>query len=127
MKVTMSQLIAFRNSGGFFGKTTLPLKSAYKLNKIRRAAEQESEFYSEKFQDILKKYAKTDENGNFIFGDGGEQILIQEDKIEECNKAVEDLQNLEVEIETYGLKIDDFGEDLSCTPDELEAIMPFIE
>ena len=127
MKVTMSQLIAFRNSGSFFGKTTLPLKSAYKLNKIRRAAEQESEFYSEKFQDILKKYAKIDENGNFIFSDDGDQVLLQEDKIEECNKAIEDLQNLEIEIETYSLKIDDFGEDLSCTPDELEAIMPFIE
>ena len=33
-KVTMEQIIAFRNNGDFFGATNLPLKGAYKLNKI---------------------------------------------------------------------------------------------
>ena len=53
--------------------------------------------------------------------------MIKEDMIEECNKALSDLQSLEVQIETYGLSIDDFGEDLECTPDQLAALMPFME
>ena len=33
----MDQIIDFRNSGDFFDGTNLPLKAAYKLNKIRKA------------------------------------------------------------------------------------------
>lgn len=124
--ITMDQLINFRNNNDFFGQQHLPLKVAYKLNKIRQAVDKEGDFYSEKFQEIINNYAKKDEEGNLVFSEDGEQIMIQEDKIEECNKALEDLQNLEVEIDNYNLTIDDFGEDLTCTPNELEALMPFL-
>ena len=127
VKVTMDQIIAFRNNGDIFGGTILPLKGAYKLNKIKKAIEKESEFYSEKFQEIVKTYAQQDENGNVVFSDDGNQIMIKEGMIEECNQALQDLQDLEVEIETYGLTIEDLGEDIQCTPEELEALMPFME
>lgn len=122
----MDQLINFRNNNNFFGQQNLPLKVAYKLNKIKQAVDKESDFYSEKFQEIINNYAKKDEEGNLVFSEDGEQIMIQDGKIEECNKALEDLQNLEVEIDNYNLTIDDFGEDLTCTPDELETLMPFL-
>ena len=127
ISVTMDQIIDFRNNGDFFDGTNLPLKAAYKLNKIRKAVEKEGEFYSEKFQEILNDYAKKDENGELIFNEDGDQIMIKDDMIDECNKALTDLQNLEVQIENYGLSIDDFGENLECTPDQLAALMPFME
>ena len=127
ISVTMDQIIDFRNNGDFFDGVNLPLKAAYKLNKIRKAVEKEGEFYSEKFQEILNQYAKKDENGELVFSEDGDQIMIKEDMIDECNKALNDLQTLEVQIETYGLSIDDFGEDLECTPDQLAALMPFME
>jgi len=37
VNVTMDQIIAFRNNGDFFSNTTLPLKGAYKINKIKKA------------------------------------------------------------------------------------------
>ena len=127
IKVTMDQIIAFRNSEDFFGDTHLPLKGAYKINKIRKAVEKEAEFYSEKFQQILKDYAKKDKEGNLIFSEDGSQIMIQDDKIIECNKALEELQALEVEIENYNFTIEDLGEGIECTPDQLDALMPFME
>lgn len=123
----MDQIIDFRNNGDFFDGTNLPLKAAYKLNKIRKAVEKEGEFYSEKFQEILNDYAKKDENGELVFSENGDQIMIKDDMIDECNKALTDLQELEVQIENYGLSIEDFGEDLECTPDQLAALMPFME
>ena len=125
--ITMDQLINFRDNGDFFADTNLPLKGAYKINKIRKAVDKEMEFYSEKFQDIVNTYAKKDEEGNVVFSDDGSQILIQDGKIAECNDALDELQKLEVQIENYKLSLEDFGDDLECTPDELEAIMPFIE
>ncbi len=124
--VTMEQIINFRNSENFFNDTTIPLKAAYKINKIRKAAEKESDFYSEKFQEILDKYAKKDEKGNLVFSEDESQIMIKEDMIEECNKELSNLQNLEVQIENYNLTIEDFGEDIECTPDDLETLMPFM-
>ena len=125
VKITMEQIIDFRNSGDFFGSAALPLKGAYKLNKIRKNIEKEADFYSDKFQEIVDTYAKKDEEGNVVFSEDGNQIMIIEDKIEECNEKLLDLQNLEVEIDNYDLKLEDLGEDLSCSPDELEALMPF--
>ena len=127
VNVTMDQIIAFRNNGDFFSNTTLPLKGAYKLNKIKKAVEKEGEFYTEKFQEIVEQYAKHDENGQLVFSEDGNQILIKDGMVDECNKALEDLQNLEVQIENYGLTLDDPGENLECTPEELEALMPFME
>ena len=124
--VTMDQIIDFRDNGGFFVNTNLPLKGAYKLNKIRKAVEKESDFYVEKFQEIVHTYAKTDDNGEVVFSEDGSQILIKDGMVEECNKALAELQNLEVQIENYNLSIDDFGEDLECTPDQLNALMPFM-
>lgn len=126
VNVTMDQIIAFRNAGDIFGDYKLPLKVAYKLNKLKKAIEVEGEFYSNKFQEIVDIYAKKDDNGQIVFSDDGNQIMIQDGKIEECNQALEDLQTLTVEIDNCNLTIDDFGEDIECTPEDLEALMPFL-
>lgn len=126
VNVTMDQIIAFRNTNNFLNGMNLPLKVAYKLNKVKKAVEENGEFYVEKFQEIIDTYAKKDENGQVVFSDDGNQIMIQDDKIDECNKALDELQNLTVEIENYNLTIDDFGDNITCTPEELEAIMPFL-
>ena len=127
VKVTMDQIIAFSNNGDFFSSATLPLKGAYKLNKIKKAVEKEGEFYREKFQEIVDTYAKKDDDGNLVYSEDGSQIMIKDGMVEECNKALADLQELEVEIENYNLTLDDLGENLECTPEELEALMPFME
>ena len=127
IKVTMDQIIAFRNNGDFFSDVTLPLKGAYKLNKIKKAVEKEGEFYTERFQEIVNTYAKKDENDQLVFSEDGNQIMIKDGMVEECNKALDDLQSLEVQVENYGLTLEDLGNDIECTPDELEALMPFME
>lgn len=127
VKVTMSDVLALRQQIGFFLNQKLPLPVAYKLNKMNQAAIKEGEFYQEKFNEIVDKYAKTDEEGNIVFSEDGDQIMIKEELIGECNEALEELMNLEIEVETYGLKIDDFGDSIQCTAEEIEAITPFLE
>ena len=126
VNVTMDQIIAFRNAGDIFSDYKLPLKVAYKLNKLKKAIEVEGEFYANKFQEIVDTYAKKDENGQVVFSDDGNQIIIQDGKVEECNQALNDLQTLTVEIDNCNLTIDDFGDDIECTPEDLEALMPFL-
>ena len=126
-KVTMEQIIDFRNAIDTFSEMDLPLKAAYKINKIKKTVEKESDFYSEQFQEILNKYAKKDENGDLVFSESGDQIMIKDDMVDECNQALSALQNLEIQIDNYNFTIDDLGENLTCTPENLEALMPFME
>ena len=126
VKVTMSDVLALRQQIGFFLNQKLPLPVAYKLNKMNQAAIKEGEFYQEKFNEIVDKYAKTDEEGNVVFSEDGDQIMIKDDLIGECNDALEELMNLEIEIETYGLKIEDFGDNIECTAEEIDALTPFL-
>ena len=126
VNVTMDQIIAFRNNGDFFANATLPLKVAYKLNKLKKAIEVEGEFYTNKFQEIVDEYAKRNEDGSIQYSEDGNQIMIKDGMIEECNQALLDLQTLTVEIDNYNLTIEDFGDDVECTTEELEALMPFL-
>ena len=127
VKITMNQAVDFSKSIEFFSGANLPLKGAYKINKIRKALDKETDFYSEKFREIIDEYSKKDENGNIVFSEDGNEIIIKEESLEECNKALEDLYNLEVEVDNYNLKLEDLGEDFECTPDQLEVLMPFME
>lgn len=123
----MNQAVDFSKNIEFFSGANLPLKGAYKINKIRKALDKETDFYSEKFREIIDEYSKKDENGNIVFSEDGNEIIIKEESLEECNKALEDLYNLEVEVDNYNLKLEDLGEDFECTPDQLEVLMPFME
>lgn len=127
VKVTMSQILSLRQNIGFFLSQKLPLPVAYKLNKINNAASKEADFYQEKFSEIVEKYAKKDEEGNLVFSEDGEQIMIKDDLISECNEALEELMNLEVEIDNLGLTIDAFGDNIECTATEIDAIVPFLD
>ena len=125
--VTREQIVDFKNSIDFLGNANLPLKAAYKINKLRKNVDTEFEYYGDKFREIVDTYSKKDKNGNPAFNEDGSQILIQEDKLDECNQALVDLQTLEIELDNCNLTIDDLGENIECTPDELETLMPFLQ
>ena len=123
--VTMQQALDFRKAYNFFNEIKLPLKAAYKLTKIKQAVEKETEYYGEKFQEIIDTYAKKDENGNLMYNEDGSQILIKDGMIMECNQKLEELHNLEIGIENYNLTIEDLGEGIEVTTEDLDALMPF--
>ena len=123
--VTMQQALDFRKAYNFFNEIKLPLKAAYKLTKIKQAVEKETEYYGEKFQEIVDTYAKKDENGNLMYNEDGSQILIKDGMVMECNQKLEELHNLEIGVENYNLTIDDLGEGIEVTTEDLDALMPF--
>lgn len=123
--VTMQQALDFRKAYNFFNEIKLPLKAAYKLTKIKQAVEKETEYYGEKFQEIVDTYAKKDENGNLMYNEDGSQILIKDGMVMECNQKLEELHNLDIGIENYNLTIEDLGEGIEVTTEDLDALMPF--
>ncbi len=105
-------------------RTKLSAKLSYKLLKFIKAIEFEENFLNEKLRSILKEYAKKDEKGNFVQDENGNICLI-EDKKEECEKAIAELNNLEIEKPNFSFTLDEL-ENLPLSVVDMAIIEDFI-
>lgn len=104
----------------------LKINIIYKLSKCLEECEKERDFYQEQLANILNKYAKKDENGNFIYTDEKTGILINESQQEVCEKELSELLTLDINInEKYFIKITDIA-DLELDIETFNKIKPFI-
>ena len=125
--ITTQQAMDFINNIDGLSDYEMPLKGAYKINKIKKEVAGISEMFQERFNATIDKYAQRDDDGNVIYTDEEKtQVRIKDGEMENCNAELETLLNEEVEINNYNLRIEDFGEDFECTPRDLEAIEPFL-
>lgn len=135
VKVTMGEILSLN---GFIGKVQsipMPMNGAYKLSKIQKDLATELSFYREKFNEIIDKYGtknpdgslemtlQKDENGNEI--PGTESIKIIDGMEAECNRVLDELQNVEVEFNNRELKLNDLGQ-IEMTIEDMRIISPFI-
>lgn len=126
MKILVKQIINFPTFYETVKNQKLPLKISYKLARLSKAAENELEFYQTKFQEYLQLYALTDAEGNFVPTADGRGVRLIPGQERECQKAITELENLEIEIPDLYFSLDDF-EEISLTPQEFEIILPFIQ
>lgn len=104
----------------------IPLKGAFKLSQISNMINEHIKFYSEKFAKIVEEYSKKDENGTPMLDESKTNILIQEDKIEDCKKAIDELNQLEVDIDDkFTITLNDLG-DIECTIQDLQGLSPIL-
>lgn len=125
MLVKMNEILNFATFYGVVRNQTLSIKTAYKLNRLARAIDVEVKFYQEKFQEILNEYGEKDENGQFIYINNGKQIKLREGMAQTCYAAINDLQQLEVELPDTKFSIDEFA-NIELTVDDIGYAMPFI-
>lgn len=104
----------------------LKINIIYKLSKCLEECEKERDFYKQQLANILNKYAKKDENGNFIYTDDKTGILINESQQEAWEKELSELLTLDINInEKYFIKITDIA-DLELDIETFNKIKPFI-
>lgn len=121
----MYEVLNFQKIYGVIKDKQMPLKTVYKMTKVAMKVEEETTFYQEKFNEIIKEYGQVDEQGNFVFADDKSFIKIIEGKEEECNKKVKELTELEVEM-NYKFTLDEL-EGLDLTIEQMSMLLPFVE
>ena len=126
MKLKMQQIIEFQKFYNNVKNIKLPLKTAYKLNKLFIQANEELSFYQQKFAEIINNFGKRDENGELVYSSDKTSIEIEEARRDECLQKIEELQNLEVDISGIDFTIEEL-EGLNLTIYEVECLMPFIK
>ena len=102
----------------------LPFRLAYKVSKLSEKIEKDYLFFTEEVQKIIIKYAERDEKGEIAFE--GNNVKIQRDLIEQAEKDLKELDEVETEEIDVSFTLDEL-ESLNIKPLEVSALMPFIK
>lgn len=120
----LSQVESLKSTLSIISQKELSFRLAYKISKLTERLEKDSEFFNEKFQSLIQKYALRDENGEIIVEDGNVKII--PDQILEAEKALGELNDVETEECNIFFTLDEF-EGLEIKPSELTGLLPFIK
>ncbi|MDU2198233.1 MAG: DUF1617 family protein [Peptostreptococcaceae bacterium] len=78
----------------------LPIKVSYAIAKNVSKIEKELEIYNKERQKLLDKYCVKDEKGNLVI-DESNNYSIEEEYIDICNKELNELLDIEVDIDIH--------------------------
>ena len=124
MKLKMQSVLGFATFYEAVGNGKLPIKTAYKLNKLTKAIDSEITFYREKLQAIINEFAELDEKGNPIPTEDGNGVKLRPESEADCYAAVCELQDIEVELPDITFTFDEF-DNTQLTMTEFAAAEPF--
>lgn len=103
----------------------LSIKTSYKIFKFIKQIENEEIFYNTKFKELLNMFGEKDDKGNFITDDKGNIKLLEKNVIA-CRQAINDLDNLEVEIPNVSFTLEEL-EPLQLSVNQIILLQNFIQ
>ena len=120
------EIISYQDLYAKLKDRQMPVKIAYKLNKLNAQLATEVAFYQESVQKILNECAQKDEEGNYIPNEDQTGVMIKPELLEECYTKINELQNLKVPIPDITFALDEL-DCLGITPAELGCLIPLIQ
>ena len=121
----IQDILGFQEIYSEIANIKLPLQTVYKLAKISQKLEQEFNFYQTNFNKILDEFALRNEDGTYQVSEDGTSVKLQPDKVNECGRRVEELQNVTISEPDEYLSINELG-DINLTLTQMNKLMPFI-
>ena len=117
MKLSNKRLV--NNSAKLFeiSQKQLPVKVSYAIAKNIAKLERELKIYNTEQEKLIEKYSIKDEKGKTIVSENN-QINIQKDKLDDWNKDINELLEIENDIEIHKFFIDAL-DGYAMTPAEL--------
>ena len=122
--IKLNDLIRAKKVIESLSREKVAIKTSYKFMKFINTVQADEDFYQNKFREIIEEFAEKDGDGKYIASEGG--VKIQEDKREECFKAVADLEGTEVDKPNIIFTLDEIGE-LKLSTEDLAPLFLFIE
>lgn len=127
MKLTNRKIVNDANFLGTLTNKQLPIKVSYAIAKNVSKIEKELEIYNKEKQKLVDKYCIKDEKGNNKI-DENNQLKIDNENLDDWNKSINELLDIEIEIDIHKFNINDLlNSNLDMTPSELMLIDYMIE
>ena len=103
-KLTNKEILDKVNMLGDISNRKLPVKVSYALAKNISKIESELKHYNNERVKIVDKYCERDEENNLKIENGN--YVVKEDEIENWNKDMKDLQDIEIEFDVHKFNIE---------------------
>lgn len=126
MTIKMHQILEFQFFYDKIKEKEMSIKTAYKFSKLISRLDTEIKFYQKKFQSILEKYGEKDKDGNFKLTEDKKGVVIKQENLIVCQKEVEELHNLDIEISEVDFTLDEL-DSLNVTIQDMNIIIPFMK
>lgn len=104
----------------------LPVRAMYKFTKLFQAIDEETKYYYDKLRELVTEYSQKDENGNPIPTDDNLGVKIQEDKIGEFQRELNELTELQINLPDISFNLNEL-ESAELSFDEFNLLLPFIK
>ena len=104
----------------------IPSMVAYKIMKFLKSTDSEEEFYNKKLNEIIEEYALRGDDGKIKTNDKDGGIQIIPSKLEDCKKAIEELQSTDVDMPNIKMSMEELSV-FQMSVVELTALDDFIE
>lgn len=129
MKINLQDCLAFQEVYSNLKEKVIPIQLAYSLTLLNEKNKTNYNFWQEEFNKILNLYCEKNEDGTIKMSDDQSSFIIIKDKIEECQKAIMELNNTEVEVEKIKIKTKDFEKlnEVNLKFGDLEILLKFLE
>lgn len=125
MTKQMSQIIHFSKFYSEVKTTKIPVKTAYKLNKLTNAINEHAAFYQEQIRNLLQDHAEKDAGGEYIYTNDNVGVMIKKESQQEFVGKVNELLTLDVELPDITFSIEEFG-DIELSMEVFDIITPFL-
>lgn len=125
IKVSLNDIVNSSSTFRELSEKQLPIRVAFRIARLIRELDKENTTFENSRRAIIEKYAMRDEAGKIAQADNG-NIILQQDKIEDCNNELNELLSAEVEINADKISIEDL-EKIEMTPAQVYNIEAFIE
>ena len=127
MKITNRRIVNDSNFLESLMHRQFPVKISYAISKNISKLESDLKIYNSEREKIINKYCKKDEEGNLVI-DESNNYSIEEEYIDICNKELNELLDIEVDIDIHKFKLNDLLQcNLEVSPADLSLIDYMIE
>ena len=99
-------------------------KRSFIIYKMLKAISAEKEDFNRAREQLIRKYAETDENGELVINDG--TIQVPNENLEKFQMEIQEILSTEVTMHCDRISID-WLEDIQLTPQEIFSMEAFIE
>ena len=123
IQVTLNDIITNNNLFREIHNKPMTARAAFKVARLIRELDKENEMFDKQRIEIIKQYAKRDENGDMV--EENNQVIIDENKLNEFEKEFNSLLETQVEVNAEKLNIEDLG-DIQLTPQQTMSLEKFI-
>ena len=98
-------------------------KQSFMISRVLRALNTETESFNKTREEVLKKYAETDDAGEMIVSEGN--VKIRDGEMEAFQKEINELLYAELDLDVKPIPVD-WLDDVKLTPQEMIVLEPFI-